>query len=330
MTNGSHLVFRCDASPAMGTGHVMRSLTLANVWRNEFGGAATFCSVDLVPSLERRICDAGHAVIRLDDDQPSTIIDIASSNGASAIVLDGYQFGPRYRNALAASANLLVAFRDAGSDVSGADLVIDTSPIARAPKDTKTIYLCGPDFALISADILQARSAPCTPDGILITFGGSDPRGLSLPVANRLREKLPEAPLHVVVGGGVSHPDTIIEPLKAIPNTFVSHDLPSLGPAIRNAAMVITAAGSSLYEVAALSRPMVLVITEDNQSALGQLDWARIIDVRGSTDAAHAISSAATSLFQTPEMMLALAEHAAKIVDGRGADRVLEKLRSMR
>lgn len=329
MTHGSHLVFRCDASPEMGTGHIMRCLTLADVWRDDFGGTATFCCANLWPGLQQRICDAGHAVIDIDDDHPLTVADITSCSEAIALVVDGYQFDQCYRKALAESVSNIVTFRDAESEVSGARLVIDTSPIAKAPEDADAMYLCGPDFALISPGVLRARTAPCSPDGILITFGGSDPHGMSLPVTRSVRDILPETPLHVVVGAGVAQPDTLISALGTIPNTNVSHDLPSLGTAIRNATLVITAAGSSLYEVAALSRPMVLVITEDNQSALGEIDWAHVIDVRGNADSAPAISSAAARLFKVPEKMNAIAERASKLVDGRGAHRILEKIQSM-
>lgn len=326
MSSSSHLVIRCDASPEMGTGHLMRCLTLADVWHQDFSGAVIFCCLELTGTLERRIVDAGHAVIHLENDHPGAVIDIAEPLDAKAIILDGYQFDQEYRQSLASSDTKVLTFRDAGSEASSADIVIDTSPSATAPVQTDIVYLCGPDFALISPEIVKSTQISVSPKGILITFGGSDPHGLSLPIAKSISASAPDTHMHVILGGGVKDADAVLEQLMEIPNISASHDLPSLGPAIMNAQLVVTAAGSSLYEVASLGRPMVLVITEDNQSALGTIDWAHVIDVRGKDAAAADISAAALKLYNDPAMMEALAARASSVVDGKGAHRVLETL----
>ncbi len=328
MNSSSHLVFRCDASPEMGTGHVMRCLTLADVWHQDFAGSATFFCLELAGTLGQRILDAGHAVIHLEDDHPDAIVDIATSRNTAAIILDGYHFDQAYRQSLASSATKVLTFRDAGSDVSGAHIVVDTSPSAVAPQGIETTYLCGPEFALVSPKILKSRLIPGSPDGILVTFGGSDPYSLSLPVAKSISASAPDTHTHVVLGGGVKNADAVLDQLTNIPNISTSHDLPSLGSAIMNAQLVITAAGSSLYEVAALGRPMLLVITENNQSALGTIDWAHLIDVRGNDAPATLIAATALETFNNPRLMHTFASRAANMVDGRGAHRILEVIKA--
>ncbi len=334
MTGQSHLVFRCDASPYMGTGHAMRCLTLANVWRDEFGGTASFCCAEIAANLEDRIKNHGHLVIQVDNDAQSqdgaeTLVHIASSQNARAIIIDGYQFDKGYRAPLAAAPFNVVSFRDAGSETFGANIVIDTAPHASAPKKSAAVYLCGPSYALVAPHILEARRPESAPKGILITFGGSDPHLLSAPVAKAIRNALPDIPIHVVLGGGVENAAEISRELSRIPIVSVSHDVPSLGAAIVGAELVISAAGSSLYEVAALARPMILAITEDNQSALGALNWAETIDVRSNADGPQLIADATARLYRNKTLITELGTRASTVVDGNGARRILERILSL-
>lgn len=333
-----HLIFRCDASPAMGTGHVMRCLTLAEVWRDDFDGTASFCCAELSGSLEQRIKDAGHSIVWLGDghdfvDNGNGIAEVSVLQNAMAVVIDGYQFDRAYREPLLSAAVKVATFRDAGSETYGADLVIDASPAAVIPANDdsdKTVQALGPVYALVAPSILAAKKLSVAPQGILITFGGSDPHGLSMPVAEAIRSHLSDVPLHIVLGGSVKNVGNVTRKLARIPNVTVSHDVRSLGPAIVGAQMVVTAAGSSLFEIAALARPMILVITEDNQSELGTLDWAKIIDVRNNPKATAMIAAMAVDLFQNTAEMSAISEWAARTIDGNGAHRVLSKIKRLK
>lgn len=315
----------------------MRCLTLAEVWQNDFGGTASFCCAQLSGSLEQRIKDAGHSIIWLGHDQDIidsgfSVAEISASRNAIAVVIDGYHFDRTYREALLTAPVKIVTFRDAGSETYGADLVIDASPAAAIPGNDgrdMNAQAYGPEYALISPSILAARELSVKPEGILITFGGSDPHGFSAPVAKAIQSQLSDVPIHVVLGGSVANAGDATRQLANISNISVSHDVRSLGPAIAGARMVVTAGGSSLFEVAALARPMLLVITEDNQSALGSLDWAKVIDIRTSTQAAEMIAAAAVDLFQNTSEMTAISNRAAHTIDGKGAHRVIAKIKML-
>ena len=331
----SHIVFRCDSSPEMGTGHVMRCLTMADVWRSDYGGISTFCCAQLSGSLKERINNGGYSITWLGDgldfiDSGVGLLKVCELQNAAAVLIDGYHFDRAYREPLKASLFKVVTMQDAGSETNGADMVIDASPIAKIPANEnsdKTVYAFVPEYALVAPSILAAQKLSVEPQGILITFGGSDPHGFSMPVANAIRSHLPDVPIHVVLGGSVANAEHIAHKLTEIPNITVSLDVASLGPAIIGAEMVITAAGSSLNEIAALARPMVLAITEDNQSELGALDWAKIIDVRNSSRAEEMIAEATVNLFQNQSKMNDMGKRAALNIDGKGAHRVLSRIK---
>src|SRR5215471_8784877 len=58
------LLVRCDATVAMGTGHAMRCLALAQAWQ-DLGGVAVFVMTESTPAIESRLREQAVEVIKL-------------------------------------------------------------------------------------------------------------------------------------------------------------------------------------------------------------------------------------------------------------------------
>ena len=105
------LLIRADASARMGTGHVMRCLSLAQGWRRA-GQDALFLLKESTPALEQRLQGEGFDIVRSDAVAGGTgdadeTARVAQERGADWIVADGYHFGADFQRVLKAAASRL-------------------------------------------------------------------------------------------------------------------------------------------------------------------------------------------------------------------------------
>src|SRR5262245_55675676 len=102
-----HVALRCDGGPAIGVGHVVRSLAIGEELVARGHTVTLLGQVTGVPWLEREVDAAGIRVVA-PDDGPARVVEQALALGVSAVVLDGYDLSPDLGAALA-SAGLVVA-----------------------------------------------------------------------------------------------------------------------------------------------------------------------------------------------------------------------------
>src|SRR6478752_3505281 len=137
MPNGT-LIIRADASVAMGTGHVMRCLALAQAWQDQ-GGECIFAMAETTAASEGRIRGEKFEVTPVRG-YPGTLQDaeqlvqLALAHDATWVVVDGYQFDVEYQRRLKAAGLKVLVVDDTGhAGAYVADLVLDQN--AHATKD---------------------------------------------------------------------------------------------------------------------------------------------------------------------------------------------------
>ena len=338
------VLFRADAGASIGAGHVMRCLALAEAVQ-ELGGEAGFAVASLPPALEERLRSAGMAVHRIGAD-PGSAADLAATRAiaeetaASAIVLDGYGFDERWRAGLAESGLTALAFDDAGTgEPIHAGLIVNAAPDAgRLPYgigNPSARLLLGPDYAPLRREVREAAAAPKPPleerRSLLVTFGGSDPLGLTAPVVERLAPRLPSGiRLDVAVGGAVRDAGAVEAVAERFKDRLRLHrDTPRMGQLMARAGLAVSAAGTTTGELAAIGTPAVLVTIADNQLEAARqseaLGWCAL--VAGQTEgAAERIAATALDLWADPARRRIMAGRLVGIVDGQGALRIARAL----
>ncbi len=106
------LVIRADASFAMGVGHAMRCLALAQAWQESGGDVAWFaCEMpDALIARLRREGVALHVATDAVGDERDAIelVRLADQTYADWVVVDGYRFAPDYLRRLRTSGQRMV------------------------------------------------------------------------------------------------------------------------------------------------------------------------------------------------------------------------------
>jgi UDP-2,4-diacetamido-2,4,6-trideoxy-beta-L-altropyranose hydrolase len=342
------LLVRADANVAMGTGHVMRCLALAQAWQDA-GGHSTFAMAESSPSLDRRLRDEKLAVERLGADAGTAedadrTVNIASREHTDWIVVDGYQFGSAYQSALKAAGFKVLFIDDYGhADQYSADLVLNQNVSAMASlyekRGAQTRLLLGPRYCLLRREFNRWHDwrREITPVGhrVLVTMGGSDPDNFTewaVEALNSIEDKKLEV---TVVAGGGNRRSELLERLVAGASTRIQfrQDVSDMTEVMVWADLAVSAAGTTCWEMCRLGLPALLVDLADNQTRA-----ARELHQRGC--AIHLGSGkevSAERLVQQVERLRNSAEDrrvmsllGSELVDGEGARRMASILCGVR
>lgn len=273
-------VFRADASSRIGVGHAMRTLALAQEWIAQ-GGRAVYALARSVPGLAEKITAAGAELANIDA-EPGSAHDaeltaaLASSAGTHWLVVDGYQFDAAYRKTAGKGGWRMLTVDDEG--LAGryeTDIVLNqnfhASETLYANRTERTQLLLGPEYALIQRDFfkwrVRGRENPSIARRILVTMGGGDLNNVTRKAVEAIcLANIEEMEARVVIGGANPNYESVMESAsRGGPFIRVETDIGDMAEAMAWADIAVTAGGSSLFELAFLRTPFIMITTADNQ-----------------------------------------------------------------
>lgn len=357
-----NIVFRVDASLKIGTGHVMRCLTLADALKAN-GAQCHFISREHPGNLNALILQRGHTLSALhyspvecnkeENDPPhadwleSSWQDDAVQTAelflfqrADWLVLDHYALDYRWERLLADKAHHIMVIDDLADRVHACDLVLDQS-LGRSTEDyaskvpTDCQLLLGPRFALLRPEFAQLRAgslqrrqkAPAR--NLLISMGGGDAPNATTMIMRSLCGVLDgKWTLQVVMGPNApwtAEVDAIARSMPCPTNVLVN--TPHMAKLMGEADIAIGAAGSTSWERCCLGLPTIMLVMADNQAGIAQ----QLMQV-GATTLIQSIDSIETQLplalksLSTPSQLHQMSLAAADVTDGKGAARVCNLL----
>jgi spore coat polysaccharide biosynthesis predicted glycosyltransferase SpsG len=331
---------RCDGGPTTGIGHVIRSIALAEEFAAR-GASVTFLSnLGDVPWAHRQLTVRGFPLAP----GPTTAAEMLAAVEAydlDLVVIDSYTLDPACGAALRGAGVPVVAVVD--GDIRGqiADLYVDQNLDAEripVPLPPGARRLAGLRYALLRDSVrVQRPAAPHVaagggPPRVLCFFGGTDAYGAA-PVLARLlvetgrpfaatvvagRPELAAALAGLPAGHGQSI--AVIEPTDGLPALIAAADL------------VISASGTSTWELLCLGACAAMVWVVDNQ----QLGFDRVVaegyavglgrleDLAAGGSTAGFAVRALREILARPDLRAEYSARARSAVDGRGRERVAD------
>lgn len=327
------VVFRADASRALGTGHVTRCLTLAEELRAR-GASTRFLCRQSDGNLIERIAAAGHPVAGLRAREWRGDSSECTANlpePADWLVIDHYELGIEWESALRPHVRRILCIEDLTDRRHDCDVLLDQNwrgPNVMAASDRAPAgasLLLGPRFALLQPQYAKLRSqVPARagrPARVLVYFGGSDSTNETAKSLRALAHPdLRHLAVDVVLGPNHPAPDQIVREVAARARTQLHRALPTLAGLMSCADLAIGSGGATSWERLCLGLPSIVTTAARNQvagtqalAAAGQLKWLG--------DAAHVSPTdyelAIRDSLEGPAVL-------EPLVDGLGAPRVAE------
>jgi UDP-2,4-diacetamido-2,4,6-trideoxy-beta-L-altropyranose hydrolase len=338
------LLIRADASIAIGTGHVMRCLALAQSWQDA-GGRVAFAMAEATAAIRERLADESCEVLTVSSaagtpaDAAQTIV-FARERQAEWIVADGYNFAAEYQSWLKEAGCKLLLLDDYGQARHYcADLVLNQNVNANetlyANRDPSTRLLLGPHYCLLRREFAAwrdwKREVPEAARRILVTMGGSDPENITARVVDALASRGLRALEAVVVIGG-SNPHSELEGrLDDDPDKRIRfrRDVTNIAELMAWADVAVASAGTTCWELCLLGLPSLLVDVAENQTELASgLDRRGCaIHVGDRRVSAEMIADQLKRLMESQAVRESLARRSRELVDGGGAMRVSSAVR---
>ncbi len=358
------IAFRVDASLQMGTGHVMRCLTLAQALHDR-GAHCRFICRQHPGHLLERIRQAGFEATALPLSDPSdrdrydapadqpvlahahwlgtdwqtdAAQTIAALGGDRPdwVIVDHYALDQRWESQLRPHCGKIMVIDDLADRDHDCDLFLDQNLVANLEHryDTRLPAHCarllGPSYALLQPQYADLH--PRTPprlgpvQRILVYFGGADNQNLTgLAITAFLALDRADIALDVVINPASPHAVAVRQQVRGHSPITLHEGLPSLAPLMVQADLAIGAGGATSWERCCLGLPALVVTLAENQRPItAELDRQGLVRWLGDQNSVT-LSSLKTALLDEDSLAQGSSRCRA-LVDGQGAERVADLL----
>ncbi|WP_083191076.1 UDP-2,4-diacetamido-2,4,6-trideoxy-beta-L-altropyranose hydrolase [Legionella jamestowniensis] len=357
--------FRVDASLQIGTGHVMRCITLANALRNLEWECFFICR-DLQGNLCNYIIQKGYTVFALvcdistDEDfvndnwlgcswqlDARQTVQILEKNIVDLLVVDHYSLNKDWEEVLKSYCRKLMVIDDLANRKHCCDLLLDQT-FGRVADDysnllpANTQIFAGAHFALIRPEFPQLRQyslerrKQINLQRLLIFMGGVDEfNATERVIEGLLLSKLPtHCSLVIVMGSQAPYLESVRKRIIDIPwQTEIWVNVEHMANLMAEADLAIGAAGSTTWERCCLGLPTLLATLADNQRDITKAltKDAAVISIGNplSPQFTSELANAINELVSNPELLNSLSHQCSTIVDGQGCSLIAKTVNEL-
>lgn len=331
------ILFRADGNPQMGSGHIMRCLSLADAFQ-EKGIYSTFIIAE--PYMQPLIQKRGHKCLVLSsaydclEDELPVLLPLLEEKQPACVILDSYFVTPKYMAAIRSEAPLIY-IDDLNMFDYSADLVVNYMLYSNKfayPRNKR--YLLGPQYALLRKEFqnIPRRQMAAQVSHVLLSTGGADWEHIALQCVQYLRKRPTGSITYHVILGAMNRDEAEIEQLADGCAHIVTHrNVSDMRSLMLQCDAAISAGGTTLFELCACGLPTVTYVLADNQ-IMNAASFERaglmlcVGDIRNDSRFAVRIFERLETLVQKHSLRLRISERMQESVDGNGATRLAEAI----
>lgn len=254
------ILIRTDASVTIGTGHVMRCLTLADQFR-EAGHTVVFWMKPLRGNYIDYVQNQGYEVIQ-------------EVMRADVCIVDHYGLDLTWERTIRPYVNKIVVIDDLANRPHDCDVLLDQNIVPHYETrynhlvPSHCVQMVGPDYLIMRNEFIEARKHVQVRTGevksLLVFMGGTDPTNETSKVLKALEQYNPFEEVHVVVGA--SNPNKLWIQQQAQKFDYEYHEqIDYMAQLMTEVDYSLGAGGSTTWERCFVGLPSTSTIVADNQ-----------------------------------------------------------------
>ena len=271
-----NIIFRADANQNIGMGHIMRCLSIADIFKKKCNSVTFVTSDECVSSY---IHGRGYKTVILNTCYKNMEGELniwPDTSGVDIIVVDSYYVTAEYLSSLKSKAKL--AYIDDTSDFPyNVDVLVNYN--AYASNDMyEALYMnsnikfpkliLGSQYAPLRgmfSGIERKKQGKIVKD-VLISTGGSDELHVSLAIIHELvKNNRSDIKFHFLLGSMNNDKREIYSLSTKTDNIIIHENVVEMKKLICDMDIVVSASGSTLYEICACGVPLITYSMADNQ-----------------------------------------------------------------
>ena len=336
------VVFRVDASLQMGTGHVMRCLTLAQALKENGADVEFICrkhkgnlidkirlngfnvyELDVLEEVDDKLAHS-HWLCATQQQDADDCIEILKAEKIDWLIVDHYSLDREWHRKLRHYVDKIMAIDDLADRNFDCDILLNQNLgsqkedyLNKVPDNIE--LLLGPNYALLRPEFselrgqaLQKRKNTKKIKNILVSVGGSDTENLTY----KILQSLDDFNVVVVLGEASPYNDMIKSYAKER-GIEVIVNANNMAELMLDADLAIGAAGSTSWERCCLGLPTLLFITAENQRAI-----AENLEQLGAIIIAKNLRDDLQSMVNNFDLWESMSEKSQTICDGLGVKRI--------
>jgi len=348
-------LFRVDSSYEIGSGHVMRCITLANILSAK-GNKIIFICKEHDSNLINRIKDLGYEVGRLalskdnnsselahyswlggsQDDDVKKTINFIKPYEIDWVVIDHYAIDYYWHKKIRPYTKNILVIDDLADRKHDCDLLLDQNLGSTAEKykhlvPEKCKLMLGTKYALLRPEFVKWRDISINRrknqigiKNILVTLGGVDSQNITAGVLKVLSNipHIKDAVVNVILGSQSKHIDNVqLEAKKSSLNITIHVNTNKVAELISQADIAIGAGGISAWERCVLGVPAIVFALAENQIFV-----VNQLQKKGISIFINSLDELTKAINKITNNLSLFSENSSNIIDGLGASRLLDYL----
>ncbi len=326
-------LFRVDGSVEVGSGHVVRCLTLANALSAEGWECMFSCPAETlkaVPALES---------------SPYKIIPYHSlGRKYDLLIVDHYGLDIEFESSCRSWAKKILVIDDLADRSHDCDILLDQT-FGRNTSDYKALVpkhcrlLMGSNYALLRPQfsenrekaLLRRKEKDEKIENLLVFMGGTDPYNITEKVLDALLNIETSLNIDVIMGANAPYLKQVkchINNIKQS-NILLHINVENMALLMLKADLSIGAGGTTSWERCCLGLPTLVIQVADNQKVITHLleEKRAIIDLGLHSElSADKVNNVLLSFMRNPGQLIEISQNAANICDGLGTQRVIQEI----